>query len=117
MVLAALHRWLVTAFTDAELRRVVRFGPWGAQVAACLPASCSLDALAFEVVTAWSRHDLIKKPLFKYLARERPCRAGSLPKKMRERADLLVSQVDSRGLNFKETSRLHQATHGCVQTG
>lgn len=81
MVLADLHRWLLSAFNAAELRRVVRFGPQGEQVAALLPENCSTDTLAFEAVTAWQRQGLVGKALFAHLAEGCPGRADELPGK------------------------------------
>jgi hypothetical protein len=78
-ILFALHRWLVSVFNAAELRRVVRHGPQGKQVAASLPENCSLDTLAFETMEAWSRHGVSRKALAEHLVRERPGRADELP--------------------------------------
>lgn len=74
MLLADLHRWLLRAFNAAELRRVVRFGPAGEQVAASLPENCSLDEMAFEAVLAWDRQGVIGKALLRHLGGVRPHR-------------------------------------------
>lgn len=90
MLLAHLSRWLVRAFNDAELRRVVHFGPQGEGVAASLHVGCSLDDLAYQTVLAWDRHGVLDQKLLEYLAFHRPARRGEI--------DELVSTIKKMSL-------------------
>lgn len=78
MDLSRLHLWLVDAFTDPELRRVVMLGPDGERIAADIPTAGSLTDLAFETARAWKRHAVDRRALLDHLLAYRPNRRAEL---------------------------------------
>ena len=78
MDLGRLHIWLVDAFVDTELRRVVTLGPDGERIAADLPTAGTLTDLAYETARAWKRHAVDRRVLLDHLLAYRPNRRAEL---------------------------------------